>query len=488
MQQPAYVTPPPAMNLSDIAATMPPSTHRPVHDAANTQWMSPLDTLITWLNTHPNWILLSIAVLAFLESLAVVGILVPGIALLMAASTAAGGAGVNVWHMLLMGFVGAVAGDGLSFLLGYHYHAVIRRIPPFKSHPEWIEKGEAFFRRYGLMGIVLGRFVGPVRPVMPMVAGFMEMSPLKFFTINVLSALAWSPFYLMPGYLVGQSIEGQGALNTSHLVFLLGAILLGWLLAQFAQRLHSAMHLRETKLRLSLNVMTAFLLVFIVLGVSVKWGLWLAINDRAAHWAFGLRHDWLEEFFVGLTIMGEYPAMTLWAVFVGVALLLQRNRYATGLWTGFVLLGLLLMELAKRGFAIARPELVAQPPTSFAYPSGHSAMILVFMGLLVSFALPSINARRHQLILSCTGVLVVLVASARLYLGVHWLTDIIGGWLLAGFLLALFYNVVLRKPFPRINPWPLLLASVLAWLVNLVLFVLPQFSHWLARYQPLSLS
>lgn len=447
-----------------------------------------LDTLITWLNTHPHWIVASIGVLAFLESLALVGILVPGIALLMAASTAAGSTNVDVWQMLLAGFAGAVLGDGISFLLGYHYHPVIRRVPLLQSHPEWISKGELFFRRYGMMGIVLGRFVGPIRPVMPLIAGFMEMPPLKFFSVNLLSALAWSPFYLMPGYLVGQSMEGPGALTTHHLAFLLGALLLGWLLALFAQRLHGAMQSRQNKLQLSLGLTGLFLLLWLVLGVALGHSQLAATNQQVAGWAFGLRHPWLDDFFIGLTLLGEYQPMILWGAAVTLALLLQRNSYAAALWVGFVLLAQLLMEAGKRGFAIPRPALVAQPPESLAYPSGHTAMVLVFSGLLVSLALPSVNARRHHVILSCTAALVVFVAAARLYLGVHWLTDIIGGWLLGGFILALFYSVVLRRPFRRLRPLPLLMASVLAWLVNILLFVLPGYATAVARYLPLSLT
>lgn len=443
-----------------------------------------LDNLIGWLNSHPHLILFTIALLALLESLAIVGILVPGVALLMAAATAAGSADVDVWQMLLAGFVGAVIGDGVSFLLGYHYHPVIRQIPPFKSHPEWIEKGERFFQRYGLLGIVLGRFIGPIRPVMPLVAGFMEMPPRKFFTINVLSAVAWSPFYLMPGYLVGQSLEGPGALEGRHLGFLLGLFLGGWLLAQFGQRLHAAMHVRRIKLQLTLSLGGVFLSLLLVLGFTVQTGALQSLNTASAQWLFALRHHWLDDFFIGLTVLGEFSPMVVWAALVTFALLLQRNFYAAGLWVSFTLLGKLLMHGGKYGFAVARPELVTQPPDSFAYPSGHTAMMVVFCGLLASLLLPSVNARRHALILSCVAVLVMFVAAARLYLGVHWVTDIIGGLLLGGFILCLFYAVVLRWPFHRIRPVPLLIACALAWLINIAVFVLPQYSQWAARYLP----
>lgn len=445
-----------------------------------------LELLLQWLAGHPYWILLALALLSCLESLAIVGILVPGIALLIAVSTVAGSTAIPVWQVLLAGFIGAVVGDGVSYLLGYHYHHVIRRIPPFTTHPQWTQKGEDFFRQYGSLSIVLGRFFGPLRAIVPLVAGLLEMPALKFYAVNILSAAAWAPFYLMPGYLVGQSIEGQGALTTAHLIFLLSVFSLGWLLAQFAQRLHAALQLRARKRRLALQVSALFGGLFILLGITVTTGLLDPMNQAIAHWSFDLRHDWLETAYIGLTIFGEYPSMVLWAALITATLLLQRNAYAAGLWLGFVLLAQALMEMGKRGFGIVRPQLVAEPPGSFAYPSGHTAMSLVFVGLLVSLALPAINARRHQLILSCAGVLIVLMASSRLYLGVHWFSDIVGGWLMGGMVLALFYTTVLYKPFPRVKPWPLLAATLLAWLVSGLLFVYPQFTHWTARYQPLS--
>lgn len=442
-----------------------------------------LDVLMQWLNHHQNWILFFLALLSFLECLALVGIVVPGVVLLVGVSTAAGSAGMDVWLVLLAGFIGAALGDGLSYLLGYHYHHVIRRLPPFSTHPHWIERGERYFYEYGSMGIVLGRFIGPLRPIMPLAAGLMEMPKLRFFTLDLLAGVAWAGFYLMPGYLVGRSIEGQNALGTEHLVFLLGLIVLAWTGAQFTRHIHQSIHSRENKLNLALTLAGTLGLLFLVLGLILNTALIQQINLSTSHWMVSLRHNWLDPFFVGLTALGYYKPMLIWAAAVAAALLMQRNYYATLLWLGTTLAAQSLMELAKWAFGLHRPELVVAPPASFAYPSGHTAMILVFVGLLASFLLPGVNARRHQLILSCSAVLIMLVAAARLYLTVHWLSDIIGGLLLGGFMLALFYLIALRKPFRRVHPLPLLAATGLAWAVNIALFAVPDFAALLARYQ-----
>ena len=446
------------------------------------------EPLVHWLGEHQDWILISIAVISFLESLALVGIVVPGVALLFAAGTAAGSTGVNPVWILFAAFCGAVAGDGLSFLLGYHYHEKIRQIPPFKSRPQWIEKGEHFFRKYGLMGIVIGRFVGPIRPVMPLVAGFMQMRPVSFLTINMLSALAWSPFYLMPGYLVGASLEGEGALSGTHLVFLAGMVISGWLLAQGLWWSHDHIRQRRNKLALALVTGTACLALFVTVSQLMQLDSIIALNQRFSLWALSLRHSWLDDFFIGLTQLGYRQPMTLWGAMVTAALLLQRNFYGAGLWVTTLLLGQTLLFGLKRLFAWERPALVAMPPESFAFPSGHSTMALIFLGSLAILCLPGVRANRQKAVLSGLCILVTTIAGSRLYLTVHWPTDVIGGLLLGGMVLALLYAVVLKRPFRRIQPLPVVLATVAAWVISLLIWVVPQYNDILNRYLPLILN
>ncbi|AUM13875.1 hypothetical protein Kalk_16195 [Ketobacter alkanivorans] len=445
------------------------------------------ESLTQWLSQHQEWILIAIAAMAFLESLAVVGIVVPGVALLFAAGTAAGSAEVEVIWVLLAAFCGAVAGDGISFLLGYRYHEVIRRVPPFKSHPEWIEKGEVFFRKYGLMGIVIGRFVGPIRPVMPLVAGLMQMKPTSFLGVNMLSAIAWAPFYLMPGYLIGASLEAENALSGRHMGFLIGMIFSGWLLAQALWWCHDHIRQRRNKLQLALITGCSCLGLFIMVSQVMQLDQLVDLNHRFSLWALSLRHHWLDGFFIGLTELGYRNAMTLWGVLVTIAILAQRNVYGATLWVGTILLGQTLLFGLKDGFAWPRPALVAMPPESYAFPSGHTTMNLVFFGALAILCLPGVPGKRQKAILSGLCILVATVAASRLYLTVHWPTDILGGLLLGGMILATLYCIVLKRPFRTIRPLPVIVATLIAWGVSLALWVIPRFQALSDSYLPVSL-
>ena len=161
--------------------------------------------LTDWLASHQQWLGIAIFLVALTESLAVAGLVVPGVFLLFAISALAASAGVSLTEAVLWAFAGAVIGDLLSFGLGRWFHQDIRRIPLFQRNPQWIDRGEHFFRRYGWLSIVLGRFIGPIRPVIPMIAGMFDMPAWRFVTINVLSALAWAPAYLIPGYTAGHA-------------------------------------------------------------------------------------------------------------------------------------------------------------------------------------------------------------------------------------------------------------------------------------------
>ncbi len=163
--------------------------------------------IIAWLSGHTRWLGPAIFLISLLESLAIAGIVVPGVALLFAASALAGSAQLGLTGVLLWAFAGAVCGDMISFALGRIFHQDIRRIGLFRKHPQWIDGGEGFFRRYGVLSVLIGRFVGPIRPIIPLVAGMFDMPVLRFVAINVVSAALWAPAYLLPGYVTGNALK-----------------------------------------------------------------------------------------------------------------------------------------------------------------------------------------------------------------------------------------------------------------------------------------
>ena len=168
-----------------------------------------LNDLSAWLSLHPGWLATALFTTAFIESLAIAGIIVPGVAILFAVAVLAGETGMPLAEALLWAGLGAIAGDTASFGLGRLLQGRLTTAWPLSRYPKIIATGERFFKRHGGKSVIIGRFVGPVRPIIPLVAGALMMSWRRFLAFNIGSAVAWAPVYIFPGFLVGSALASD---------------------------------------------------------------------------------------------------------------------------------------------------------------------------------------------------------------------------------------------------------------------------------------
>jgi len=157
--------------------------------------------------------------LSFGESFAFVGFLFPGTTMMIAAGSFIPSGTLGFWPLVIGCVAGATIGDAISFWLGWRYGHVIDGSWPFRRHPGLMTRGFAFFQRHGGKSVFIGRFFGPLRAIVPLVAGSVRMSPRRFWFANILSALVWAPALLLPGSL---TVEGLPLLH--------GARGAGWML------------------------------------------------------------------------------------------------------------------------------------------------------------------------------------------------------------------------------------------------------------------
>ena len=156
--------------------------------------------VLDFVRQHPNWSVLIVFVLAFGESLAFVSLVLPFWLMLVGIGMIVGAAHPLIfWLVVAAAAIGAALGDWLSYWLGWHYHTQIQQMWPLKNHPNLIKKGHEFFRRWGVWAVVIGRFSGPLRASVPIVAGIIEMPWLKFQIANWGSAALWAVVLLSPG-------------------------------------------------------------------------------------------------------------------------------------------------------------------------------------------------------------------------------------------------------------------------------------------------
>jgi membrane protein DedA with SNARE-associated domain len=148
---------------------------------------------------HAGWAGPIVFVLAFAESLAFLSLFVPAWGALVAMGALIGASEVSFWPVWLAGAAGAAAGDWLSYWVGFTFKDRVAGMWPLSRYPKMLPRAEAFVRQWGVPGIFIGRFSGPLRATVPLVAGVFEMPYLAFQVANVTSALLWSAILLLFG-------------------------------------------------------------------------------------------------------------------------------------------------------------------------------------------------------------------------------------------------------------------------------------------------
>lgn len=153
-----------------------------------------------WIIANPTWAGLCVFVIAACESIVVIGLFIPGIVAMSIFGALVEAGVMAILPTLLWAIAGAIVGDGVSYIIGYRFKHHLPYYWPFSRFPHWLATGKKFFINHGTKSIVIGRFVGPVRPIIPVVAGMMSMRPRTFVFANVLSAILWAPIYMLPGF------------------------------------------------------------------------------------------------------------------------------------------------------------------------------------------------------------------------------------------------------------------------------------------------
>ena len=160
-----------------------------------------LDPLIAFVAAHAWLAYLTVFLAAFLEAIPVVGSVIPGSTIILALSALVPGGELRLEWVLAAAVAGALLGDGPAFWIGHRAQREILSAWPMKNFPRVIAQSEAFFDRWGTLAVFFARFVPPIRAFVPITAGALGMSPLRFYTVNIPAILLWAPAHVLPGVL-----------------------------------------------------------------------------------------------------------------------------------------------------------------------------------------------------------------------------------------------------------------------------------------------
>jgi membrane protein DedA with SNARE-associated domain len=142
--------------------------------------------------TYPLWCFPIAFLVAFSESFVGLSFIIPGTTLLVALGGVIGASNIGLFPAWSGAVLGSILGDWISWWLGYHYHRQILNVWPFRKFEARIEKALHFFHRWGTAGIFIGRFMGPFRATVPLVAGMSALEFWPFQIANAASAVVWA--------------------------------------------------------------------------------------------------------------------------------------------------------------------------------------------------------------------------------------------------------------------------------------------------------
>lgn len=437
---------------------------------------------------------------AAVEAIIVIGFFVPSTLVLVGIGGLIGLGKLPFWPLFFATALGAVAGDAISFWIGQRYRERLYGMWPFSRYSQLLHQGQTYFQQHGGKSVVIGRFIPGVKSVVPSIAGMLGMPAWRFAVLNVLSAFVWAAAHLLPGLSAGFIMLGLGAIS-QRLAILVGLLLLGSILLAWAGKYLIGIGLRwlprlqqasvawathyhglgsgmvrtlvaaehaETRLLVLLNLLVGGSVAGIVFLLEQGGGQGLvpAFDQNVYHTLQTLHTHWADQLLLGATLLGD--TNVLGAVLVAMLLVLAYARR----WRLFG--GIIVSMAAALAFVGGMKWLVHTQRSylawytgveSYAFPSGHATLSFTLAALLGWFVWRGCRSSGRTLFLIVASVLVVLVALSRVYLGVHWFSDVFAGWLFGLGTIALFAQVLRREAVEHHWVKPLLLASLAAFLL-----------------------
>ena len=339
--------------------------------------------------------------------------------------------------------------------------------------PVRLGRTEAFFERHGGKTVFLARFLSGFRVFGALVAGMSRMRWGTFILYNALGGAVWATAVVLVGYFLGSSIGlverwlGRATLVLASMLALVVAFylayrwaahnrsrLVGWGEAVLAYPPVARLLRRyDSQLRWVLRRLTPgqYLGLHLTVGLlAAAGGLWLfgglaedlltgdpivrfdrALDDYLH--AHATPH--LTTFFLIVTALGSIEVIVLLGVIVAAFLAWRRRWLFLGSWLAAVAGSAVLNHLLKGLFERPRPhfEHPLLIETSYSFPSGHAMESFVVYGVLAHFAVLALRSWEPRVgVVFAATLLVVLIGFSRMYLGVHYFSDVIAGYAAGG--------------------------------------------------------
>ncbi|MDA9272237.1 VTT domain-containing protein [bacterium] len=424
--------------------------------------------LTAWLYTHPEWALLITFIISFAESLAIIGSLIPGSVTMTAIGILAGSGVMRIDLTFCAAVLGAIAGDSASYLIGYTFSDRLAHIWPFRRYPNWLKYGEDYFNRHGGKSVLIGRFAGPLRSIIPVIAGIMRMPRLHFFLANITSAIGWAILYILPGMLIGAAsneLSPESATRLFGFILLLLAVIwlasqgIKWLFVRIKQLLLIKLEAfwiwseqktllapilnrltpQHEKTHYSTIVLTALFLIFlsmsfVLIVLTIQNTYFSEVNQAVFYFLQSLRTHAFDNFFIVVSLLISPSSLIGLIISLILVTALYQNWRLLCYWISIVLSSVIVALLLNS--------------IQHAIKSTVLTIDLTIVASLFSFIMCYLRTpcqnRLFSTLRALLLILLVLVGFASLYLGDNWLSTVLSAYSI-GLSLGLIHWILFRR-------------------------------------------
>jgi membrane protein DedA with SNARE-associated domain/membrane-associated phospholipid phosphatase len=417
--------------------------------------------LATILPQLTHWGYYLIILITFLETSAFLGLLVPGESVVVMAGLLAARGVLELGDVIWAASLGAIMGDTVGYFVGHRFGEgfFLKYGHYFLFKKEYLDEAKGFFDKHGGKTVFLGRFMAWLRAFAPVVAGISKMPYQRFLLFNVAGGIAWATIFSLLGYFVGNSwgiiqvylgrigilaFIGGGVTLYLYLLFSKKRRLIGekfdWISMKVSYHMPRVWEFLRDRFRAGgwygLNLTIAlvfFMLALFSFGEIVEDLIdeetLFYLDFRIQGLAKGIISPVATRSMVTIANFGGIYITVITIMIIFVYFLCKRDWWR--LFTLFLAVGLgeILLVLLKLFFHRPRPVHQLAMAHGYSFPSGHAFAATIVYGFLIYVTWRSIKDRAIRLTISALSILlIVLVGISRIYLNVHWLTDVLGGY------------------------------------------------------------
>lgn len=453
-----------------------------------------IDFLKHLLLAYPAAVYVIVFVAAFLESFAFVGIFIPGTVIVIASGFIAENWPllVDVRGVFMLSGLGAFFGSVASYLIGRYFGPpLFAEQGVFKNRRNLFIRAQKYFASRGGKSVLTGHFLGPIRSLVSLVAGMTEMPYLSFIPYTIIGVGLWTFLYAGVGYIFGASWEAVQLWGTRLTIFIfgfIGVLLLNWFLGRFLIHYERQVRLFFWSIGRSIGralqeneYISAFtsrhprLMSFVgerlspyhVFGLALTLGLTLAViiggyfidlvlammhqgslaalDQRILALVSFIHDPIVNKIMIYVTHINGVPLIGFVVVLSLFLILLRRQIFRAVVLVSGLIITYELHLVLKFIFDRPRPEpsQALLTLTDASFPSGHAALSMTFFGYLAYIILGEVLSWRTKILVILGSVFAIAtVGFSRIFLGVHWPSDVLGGYLLGAWSLVIMITTV----------------------------------------------